>query len=94
MSKLRSAKRRLKQDKIWIAEETQHQKIKFFQQAIAERVKTDVEFAKDVLKAVGENLPSAIKKAAEESIAKVAAEKVIFDELHPHVPMSSNGSVE
>ena len=69
MSQLRSAKRRLKQNKIWVAQETQHEKIKFFQQAIAERVKQDVEFAKDVLKAVGDNLPPDIRKAAEDKIA-------------------------
>lgn len=35
---------------------------------VEERIKTDVEFAKDVLKAVGEDLPEHLKKAAEETI--------------------------
>ena len=70
MGNLRSAKRKLRQDKVWIAEDTQHQRIKIMQTVIAERAAKDVEFAKDLIKAVGENLPPAIRKTAEETIAR------------------------
>jgi hypothetical protein len=52
-----------------MAEETHNQRIKLVQEIIAKRVKEDVNFAKDVLQAVGDNLPPDIKKAAEDKIA-------------------------
>ena len=70
MGSLRTAQRKLKEKNVWIAQETEKQKIKFFQRLVEEKVKKDAEFAKDVLAAVGENLPEEIKKAAEETVAK------------------------
>ena len=70
MGGLRSARRKLKQDRVWKAEETQHQRIKILQTVVAERAAKDAEFANDLIKAVGENLPPAIRKTAEETIAR------------------------
>jgi len=75
MGNLRSAKRKLKQDKIWIAEETQYQRNVVARKVVAERAAKDAEFAADLIKAVGENLPEEIKKSAEECIAREAIKK-------------------
>lgn len=68
MSKLRSFKRHLNPSKVWLANQVAEEKIKIARQVVLERAKKDAEFAADVLKAVGENLPKEIKEACEETI--------------------------
>jgi len=70
MGALRSARRKLNEKSVWIAQEVQRKQIELAQKFVKERVEKDAEFARDVLKAVGDNLPSDIKKAAEETVAK------------------------
>lgn len=70
MGNLRSAKRQLKKRNVWIAQEVEVQRVKLAQKAVEERCKKDAEFAADVLKAVGENLPQEIKDVAEETIKR------------------------
>ena len=48
----------------------------FTKKFVEERVKTDAQFAKDVLQAVGENLPPEIKAAAEKTILQSSEEKI------------------
>lgn len=70
MGNIRSYKRNLQIDKVHYAEETHMARKQFEQQVVKERVEKDAEFAKDVIQAVGDNLPADIKKSAEECIAK------------------------
>ena len=70
MGNSRSAKRNLSARHVWIAQETQKQKIALAKKMVEERCKKDAEFAADVLKAVGENLPKEIREAAEATIAQ------------------------
>ena len=70
MGNLRSPKRKLNEKNVWIAQEVQRKKIDLAKKFVEERIKADAEFAKDVLAAVGENLPAEIKKLAEETVAK------------------------
>lgn len=82
MGNLRSLKRNLNEKYVWIAQEVQRKKIELAKKFVEDRVKTDAKFAKDVLAAVGENLPAEIKKSAEETIAREAAvtsEKVVSE---------------
>ena len=78
MSSLRSSKRKLNAKNVWIAQEVQRKKLEVAKKFVEEKVKTDPEFAKDVLTSVGENLPPDIKKAAEETIAKEECAKEEF----------------
>jgi hypothetical protein len=71
MSKLSSFRRHLKPEKVWLANQVAEEKIKIARQVVLERAKKDAEFAADVLKAVGENLPKEIKEACEASVARV-----------------------
>lgn len=68
MGNSRSIRKHLNHRKIWIAQQFQKKQIEKEKQIVAERVKTDVEFAKDVIKAVGDNLPDDIRKSAEKTI--------------------------
>lgn len=70
MSSLSSFKRKLNAKRTWIATEVQRKKTELAQKFVEEKVKTDPEFARDVLTAVGDNLPPDIKKAAEETVAR------------------------
>jgi len=81
MGSLRTAQRKLKEKNVWIAQETDRKKVKFLQMLVKEKVKQDAEFAKDVLKAVGENLPKEIKEAAEATIAKENAVSEKIEEM-------------
>lgn len=69
MSGLRSMRRKLQIDKVRLAEQVQYERIQLARQVVKERCEKDVEFAKDVLKAVGEALPQEIKEACEKTIA-------------------------
>lgn len=51
-----------------MAKEVEQKRIELARQVVLERAKKDAEFAADVLKAVGDNLPKEIKEACEESI--------------------------
>lgn len=70
MGTLRSMRRKLNEEKVQYAQEVQRQRHEVAKKVVEERIKKDVEFAKDVLKAVGKNLPKELKEAAEETIAK------------------------
>lgn len=69
MSKLRSMSRKLKLDKVLFAERAQYERIQLARQIVKERCEKEAEFAKDVLKAVGKNLPQEIKEVCEKTIA-------------------------
>ncbi len=68
MGGLRSMKRKLQLDKVQLAEQVQYERVQMARQVVKERCEKDVEFAKDVLKAVGENLPKEIKEVCEKTI--------------------------
>lgn len=69
MSKLRNFKRKLKVDKIMLAEQTHYEQIKLLRQIVAERASKDNEFAKELLQVIGDVLPPEIKKSAEDCVA-------------------------
>lgn len=68
MGTFRSLRRKLNAEKVWVAQKVTEKRNEIVKSFVEERIKTDVEFAKDVLKAVGEDLPEHLKKAAEETI--------------------------
>jgi CRISPR/Cas system CMR-associated protein Cmr5 small subunit len=68
MSKLSSFRRKLDPKKVWLAQQVAQEKIKIARQVVIEQAKKDAQFAADVLKAVGDNLPKEIKEACEESV--------------------------
>lgn len=68
MSTLHSFKRHLSRKHVWLAEETQRQKIALAKKFVEERAGKDVEFAKDILKVIGVNLPDEIRKVAEDTV--------------------------
>lgn len=74
MSKLRSFKRHLDPKKVWLAQQVAEEKIKIARQVVLDRAKKDAEFAAEVLKAVGDNLPKEIKEACEASVAGLPSE--------------------
>lgn len=65
----RSLRRGLQKRNVYLAEKTGRVKHELAMQMVAERVKTDVEFAKDVLKVTGGILRPDIKKDAEATIS-------------------------
>jgi len=67
MGNSRSSRKNLNEKKIWFAKRVNEKKIEFTKNLIAERVKHDEEFARHVLEAVKENLPTEIKESAERS---------------------------
>ncbi len=68
MSKLSGFRRKLDPKKVWLANQVAEEKIKIARQVVIEQAKKDAQFAADVLKAVGENLPKEIKEACEASV--------------------------
>ena len=70
MGNSRSAKRKLNQNYVWTAKRVEQKKVELAKKFVEERAKTDSEFAKDLLKFIGEGLPPEIKKIAEETITK------------------------
>lgn len=68
MGTLRTLSRKLKQKNVWFAKKISKERNEILKSLVEERVKTDYEFAQDVLKAVGNDLPENIKKAAEETV--------------------------
>jgi len=75
MGNLNSARRKLNEKSVWIAQEVERKRIEIAKEFVKERAKTDIEFAKDILKYVGEVLPEDIKKIAQEAIQKDDIEK-------------------
>jgi len=69
MSILRSARRKLRTDKVLFAKQVQYERNELMKKAVVDRLKTDVEFAKDVVRAVGDDLPANIREAADKVIA-------------------------
>ncbi len=61
MGNLRSAQRKLNKRNVWLAQEVARQRIILARKAVEDRCKKDAEFAADVIKAVGDNLPKEIK---------------------------------
>jgi hypothetical protein len=80
MSKLRSFKRHLNPQKVWLANQVAEEKIKIARQVVLERAKKDAAFAADVLKAVGDALPKEIKEACEASVAAPKVTTIMVDE--------------
>ena len=68
MGKLRKLARGLQERSVYVAEQKQHKQIKLIQSLVAERASKDPEFAKDLLAAVGNNLPDQIREIAQNSI--------------------------
>lgn len=75
MSTLGRFRKKLKLDKVWMAEQVAYERVALARQVVKERCEKDAEFAKDVLKAVGESLPQEIKEVAEATIAKDQAKE-------------------
>src|ERR1035437_6712402 len=68
MSALNGFRRRLKPNKVYFAQKVAEKKVEFARNVVLERAKKDAEFAADVLKAVGNNLPTEVKEACEKSV--------------------------
>ena len=75
MGGLRSARRKLNEKNIWIAKKVTQKRNEFAKELVKERVKKDAQFASEVLKAVGELLPTDIKEIAEATVAREATPK-------------------
>lgn len=80
MSKLRSFQRHLNPSKVCLAKQVAEEKIKIARQVVLDHAKKDAQFAADVLKAVGENLPKEIKEACEESVKQKEIKDLQMDE--------------
>jgi hypothetical protein len=76
MGKAKSAARKLNPMRVAMAQRTARMKHELAMKMVAERVKTDAEFAADVLRIAGETLREEIKKDAHETIARANAEKL------------------
>lgn len=83
MSSLRSFRRKLNPLKVQLAEQVAYERIKVARQVVKDRCEKDAEFARDVLKAVGEALPQEIKETCEKTIAGENAPKVEKDFTPP-----------
>lgn len=77
MSALSGCKRRLKRESVFLATKVAEEKIKLARQVVLDRAQRDPEFAADVLKAVGDNLPTEIKVACEKSVATAKAKTLV-----------------
>jgi hypothetical protein len=69
MSALRKLHRNLDPRRVYIADHVAAERIKVARQVVKERCDKDAEFARDVLKAVGDALPKEIKETCEKTIA-------------------------
>jgi 3-oxoacyl-ACP reductase-like protein len=88
MSNYGSFRRKLNAKNVWIAEEVRRKKLEIAKHFVEEKVKTDPEFARDVLTALGVNLPPEIKKAAEATL-KAHAKKVNEEEYQKGIGLSA-----
>ena len=73
MGKMKSAMRKLDPVRVQMAQKVQAAKHELAMKMVAERVKTDADFAADVLKVAGEGLRPEIRKDAEETIERLKA---------------------
>ena len=79
MSALNGFRRRLKPNKVYFAQKVAEKKVEFARNVVLERAKKDAEFAADVLKAVGNNLPTEVKEVCEKTIRTAAETKALVD---------------
>lgn len=70
MGNSRKLKRNLNEKQVWIAKTVEQKRNELAKAIVKERIEKDAEFAKDVLKAVGSDLPQDFKEAAEKTIAE------------------------
>ena len=77
MSALTSFKRRLKPNKVYLAQKVAEKKIEFARNVVLDRAKRDAEFAADVLKAVGDGLPKEVKEACEKSVSDAKTKALV-----------------
>jgi hypothetical protein len=77
MSALTSFKRNLKPNKVYLAQKVAEKKIEFARNIVLDRAKRDAEFAADVLKAVGDNLPTEVKDACEKSVSDAKTKALV-----------------
>ena len=91
MSKSKSAGRKLDPYRVRIAQKVERTKHELAMQMVADRVKTDPEFAADVLKIGGTNLREDIKKSAQETITKASGIKL---ETDPTLPSAVKLAIE
>lgn len=68
MGNLRKLKRGINIGRVHMAERVAYERIENAKKIVVERASKDAEFAADLIKAVGDNLPSNIKKVAEDCI--------------------------
>jgi len=103
MGNLRTSRRSLKNKNVWIAQETEKQRIQLARKVIAERAAKNADFAAELIKVVGDNLPKEIKEVCEESVRE-HAKKVLEDDAikpivggdltHTLVPVQTDGGGE
>lgn len=100
-----SMKRKLNQGRVQMAKRTELAKHELAMKMVAERVKTDAEFAADVLRVAGDGLREEIKKDALETIARANAKviesltpigdvdgiPILGDRTHELVPVQTDG---
>ena len=77
MSALTSFKRRLKPNKVYLAQKVAEKKIEFARNVVLDRAKRDAEFAADVLKAVGDGRPKEVKEACEKSVSDAKTKALV-----------------
>ena len=77
MSALTSFKRRLQPNKVYFAQKVASKKIELAKQIVLDRAKRDAEFAADVLKAVGDNLPTEVKDACQKCVSDAKTKALV-----------------
>jgi hypothetical protein len=94
MSSLSNFKRRLKPNRVYLAQKVAEKKIEFAKQVVLDRAKRDAEFAADVLKAVGDNLPIDIKETCEKSVADAKTKALVekWDKCEMVTDLSTNSN--
>ncbi len=68
MGNLKSSRRKLDPNRVQFAIQVEQKKLELAKEFVKERVTKDAEFARDVLKAIGDLLPEDIKKLAQETV--------------------------
>lgn len=88
MGNLNSARRKLNAKSVNFAQQVEKKKLDLAKEFVKERVQKDAEFARDVLKAVGDLLPEDIKKLAQATI-KNDAKKVNEEHYKNEIELSA-----
>lgn len=91
MGILRSLRKKLNAEKVWVAQEVAARRKEIVKEFVEARVKEDAEFAQDVLNAVKEGLPENIKQAAEETLKNGPRQQV--DNENPIVKKWENTGI-